>query len=261
MIHEQASVECSTPSGRLLTGTVSGPESAPPVLYIAGAATGRSMRFGFSALAAGKMQLLTMDRPGLGGSTHDPDRTVLSTAEDYRHFAASVLGPEVPFSVVANSQGALFGLALAGAGWTTHLTLVSPADEVAHPAVHDLLPENAQEMVRSVAHQRDSAARLLESMDAAAMEQMVLDGAAAVDRACYYHPSFLTDYRTALSEGFAQEGRGYVLDTLMAMSPWPLEWMSIRCPVRILFGAEDRSHSPDLGENLTQRIPGAHRRS
>lgn len=260
MLHEQVSAACSTPSGRLLTGTVSGSESAPPVLYIAGAATGRSMRFGVSALVAGKMRLLTMDRPGLGGSTHDPGRTVKSTAEDYRIFATSVLGLERPFSVVANSQGALFGLAMAAAGWTAHLTLVSPADEVAHPAVHDLIPEDAQELVRLVAHRRDSAAQLLESMNAATMEQMVLEGASAVDRACYSHPSFLTDYRTALREGFAQEGRGYVQDTLMAMSPWPLEWTSLRCPVHILFGAEDRSHSPDLGEHLGQRIPEAHRR-
>ncbi|QNN82864.1 alpha/beta hydrolase [Brachybacterium sp. Z12] len=122
MLHEQVSAACSTPSGRLLTGTVSGSESAPPVLYIAGAATGRSMRFGVSALVAGKMRLLTMDRPGLGGSTHDPGRTVKSTAEDYRIFATSVLGLERPFSVVANSQGALFGLAMAAAGWTAHLT-------------------------------------------------------------------------------------------------------------------------------------------
>jgi pimeloyl-ACP methyl ester carboxylesterase len=229
------------------------------VLFVAGAGTGSAMHFGEGLLAGAGVRLLTMDRPGMGGSTPAPGRSAASTARDYTAFAAAV-GGEAPVPVVANSQGALFGLALAAAGAAAPLVLVSPADEVAHPAVAAALPEHARSLAELARLRPDAARETFRGITASAMEAMVRDGALPVDRAVYDRPDFLTRYRAALEEGFARDGAGYVEDTLLAMRPWEVDLAAVEVPVTVLVGSLDTAHSPDLARTLTARIPGARRR-
>lgn len=248
-------------TGRTVAGRVAGPADGTPVLFVAGAATGSSMHLGAAALDAAGVRLLCVDRAGMGASEADPARTVASTADDYRRFAAAVLGVDDPaLPVVAHSQGAPFGLRIAADGWATSLTLVSPADEIAHPAVHDSVPADAAALADLVRDDPDAAHRLLRGFDPDRMEQLVLDGADERDRAVYGAPAFRARYRAALAEGFAREGAGYVQDTLLALAAWPVDLAAIRCPVTVLIGAEDRVHSPDLGATLAARVPTAARR-
>lgn len=252
--------EARARDGRRLVGSAFGPHDGRPVLFIAGAATGSSMSFGDEVLDAAGIRLLTMDRPGMGESQPDPQRTLASTADDYRAFVAHVTGAEpTGIPVVANSQGGVFGLAAALAGWVSHLVLASPADELAHPDIHAMLPAEATQLVDLARDDPDAAARILGAFTPAAMEAMVLEGSHERDRAFYASAGFRSRYRRALAEGFAQDGAGYVRDTLLAMRPWALPLEEVAVPVSILFGAEDRGHSPDLGLTLSRRIPGARR--
>ncbi|TQL68690.1 pimeloyl-ACP methyl ester carboxylesterase [Nocardioides albertanoniae] len=247
-------------NGCTLTGTSYGPVDGRPVLYLAGAATGREMSFGEDLLDARGVRLITMDRPGMGGSTPDPDRTVASTADDYRTFLAGVLGEEsLPVPVVANSQGGLFGLAAAERGWASVLVLVSAADEVAHPAVRALLPASARMLPDLVAQHPMRARELLGSFTADSLRAMILDGSDPSDRAVYSEPDFARRFTAALEQGFANEGAGYVVDTMAAMAAWPIDLSRISCPVTVLYGALDGTHSPDQGVTLASRIPGARR--
>jgi pimeloyl-ACP methyl ester carboxylesterase len=218
------------------------------------------MFFGGDLLAEAGVRLLTLDRPGMGGSTPDAGRTLASTVADYRVFVESVLdraGAAVP--VVANSQGSIFGLGAAAAGWASRLVLVSPQDEVAHPPVAALLSAEFTQLPKLAADNPDEAARILGGFTADAMEEMVLGTAAESDRAFYAEPAFLASYRRALAEGFANGGAGYVRDTLIAMRPWEVAFGAIERPVDILFGALDTGHSPDHGQILSRRIPNARR--
>lgn len=218
------------------------------------------MTFGADQLTAFGVRLLTMDRPGMGRSDHDPDRTVESTANDYRAFVTTVLGDtEARLPVVANSQGSVFGLQAAVSGWASRLVLVSPADEVAHPEIRAMLPREATQLPDLAKDDPHAAAEKLSGFNASHMEAMVLDGASEEDRRYYSEPEFLDMYRRALAEGFASSGSGYIRDTLIAMRPWNLQLDSIRCPVDILFGAKDSGHSPDGAETLSRRIPTAER--
>lgn len=250
----------TAPDGRLLAGSCTGPVDGRPVLFVAGAATGRSMVFGAELLAEKGIRLLTMDRPGIGSSTPDPARTIASTAADYRAFVDGVLGAfDASVPVVANSQGGVFALALALSGGASRLVLVSPADELAHPAVHAQLPAEATALADLALNDRDAAETVLAGFDAAGMEAMVLGGSDDEDRAFYTAPGFLDRYRRALAEGFANAGQGYVRDTVLAMRPWALPLDEVACPVTVLFGARDRVHSPDLGATLAGRMPHAAR--
>lgn len=249
-----------TPDGRTLAGRVLGPPDGTPVLFVAGAGTGSSMAFGGDLLPGAGVRLLTVDRPGMGGSDPDDARTLASTVADYRAFVEGVLGePGARVPVVANSQGAVFGLGAAVAGWASRLVLVSPADEVADPRVRALLPDGPRELSELASAHPERAAAVLRGFTAEAMAEMVLAGSGAADRACYTEPEFRRVYRQALAEGFAHGGRGYVLDTLIAMRPWGLALDAVACPVHVLVGADDLGHSPDRAATLTGRIPGARR--
>ena len=246
--------------GRQLTGFSFGPADGRPVLFVAGAGTGKSMRFGTRELAALGVRLITMDRPGMGSSTEHTTRDVQTTAEDYRLFLSSVLGEDTTrIPVVANSQGSVFGLAAAVAGWASPLVLVSPADEVAHPPVKEMLAPHAAALADLVTADPVAATELLSEFNQDGMEQMVVGSASDVDRRFYTSPAFLDMYRRSLQEGFANAGVGYVRDTFLAMSRWDLPLTDIQCQVRVLVGADDTAHSPDRGENLTSRIPTAKR--
>ncbi len=248
------------PSGRKLAGTEYGQATGKPALFIAGAATGRSMLFGQDVLEKRSIRLLCMDRAGMGGSDHDPGRTASSTASDYRSFAAAVLGTDKPvLPVIANSQGSIFGLAAALQDWVSTLVLVSPADEVAHPLVRELLPPEARLLPDLVKSDREKAREVLHGFSAQAMYSVVLAGSDARDRAVYEEPEFAQRYNCALTQGFAHNGAGYVADTLLAMDRWGLNLDAVNTPVHLLFGARDQVHSPDHGAVLASRIPGAAR--
>ncbi|WP_372968692.1 alpha/beta fold hydrolase [Microbacterium sp.] len=249
------------PNGRRLAGSSYGPENGRPVLFVAGAATGRAMRFGERDLMTRGIRLLTLDRPGMGSSSEDEGRNIQTTAEDYRFFVHSVAGrAAAALPVVANSQGSVFGLGAAIAGLSSRLILVSPADEVAHPRIREMLPPHAAALVDLVAKDPMAATGELSRFTPQAMEEMVVGGASDRDRRVYQSPDFIDMYRRSLDEGFANRGVGYVRDTLIAMRPWGLPLADITCPVDILVGEADFGHSPDLAETLATRIPTATRK-
>lgn len=182
------------------------------------------MAFGEDLLDALGVRLLTMDRPGMGASDPDIGRTLASTVDDYREFVSVALGDaDARVPVVANSQGGVFGLGAAAAGWASNLVLVSPADEVAHPAIRAMLQPEATGLADLAQQDPTAAAEMLSGFDAEAMEQMVLNSSGPEDRA------------------------------------WNLPFDRIRVPASVLFGAKDLTHSPDHGEVLASRIPGARR--
>src|SRR5690554_2659545 len=154
-----------TSDGRVLSGLSFGPPTGDPLLFIAGAATGKSMHFGADFLHDMNVRLLTMDRPGMGDSTFHGERTLASTEGDYRSFVESALGSSgISIPVVANSQGSVFGLAAASAGWASRLVLVSPADESAHPEIREMLPPEATRLSDLAQASPSDAERILATM-------------------------------------------------------------------------------------------------
>ena len=243
--------------GRDLAWAAHGPASARPVLFIAGAATGKSMTFADGQLEDLGVRLITVDRPGMAGSTPHPSRSLESTAGDLAALVRQV--SDEPVRVVANSQGAPFGLALAATGAAARLVLVSPSDEVAVEPIRSMLPAAQRAVVDQVNADPDGARIFLAGLGPEGMEGMVLAGADEEDRRVYGDPTFLARYREALAEGFANGGAGYGTDTILAMRPWNLRMDALQCDVEIWIGERDQQHSPDQAATLARRIPGAAR--
>lgn len=243
--------------GRRLAYTAYGPTSGTPVLFIPGAGCGRRMAFGLDRLADHGIRLISVDRPGLGASDPDQDKTLDSVAADLAALIDIVVGHAVP--VVANSQGAPFGLALSTTGRVSGLLLASPIDDLGHPAVSALLPEPHREFVTGIAEDPDAAMQELSGYTATMLFDMVMADYPASDEAVYDESGFRTMLRSALADGFAHGPAGYARDTVLATSPWPSHLMHPGVDVGVYFGSDDRVHSPDLGATLTARIPDATR--
>jgi pimeloyl-ACP methyl ester carboxylesterase len=253
----QVSGAVALPDGRRLAYCQYGPPDGVPVVFIAGAACGRLMAFGQDLLHSRGIRLISVDRPGLGRSSADPAKTFDSIGADIAVLIEAVAGR--PAVVVANSQGAPFGLAVATTGWARGLVLASPVDDVGHPGTTALLPAEYRGLVEEVTSDPDTALRTLSGFDADAMFDMLLGDHPAADAPVYGDPGFRSLLRTALRDGFSSGAAGYARDTVLAMSAWPTALFDPGVPVRILFGAQDRVHSPDLGSTLTRRIRGAQR--
>ncbi|MGV9803511.1 alpha/beta fold hydrolase [Mycobacterium sp. NPDC003449] len=245
------------PGGRRIAHACYGPRSGMPVLFIAGAACGRKMLFGHRHLDKHRIRLISVDRPGIGASDPDPDKTFDTVAADLAAVIDTVIGYPVP--VVTNSQGAPFGLALATTGRVSGLVLASPIDDLGHPPVTALLSAAHREFVTAIAADPRAATQDLCAYTATALFDTIMADCPPSDRAVYDDPAFRTMLRAALSDGFAQGAAGYARDTVLATSPWPAHLLTPGTDVHVLFGSDDRVHSPDLGANLAGRIAGADR--
>jgi pimeloyl-ACP methyl ester carboxylesterase len=243
--------------GRRVAYAAYGPAEGTPALFIPGAGCGRRMSFGHEQLDDHGVRLISVDRPGLGSSESDPGKTLDTVGADFAAVIDRLVGRPIP--VVANSQGAPFGLALAGTGWAARLVLASPIDDLGCPSVAALLAPAHREFVSAIAADPDGAMQDLSAYTAGALFDMIMADYPPSDRAVYDDPGFRTMLRAALADGFAQGAQGYARDTVLATSPWPVHLLTPGVEVQVLFGSDDSVHSPDRGVTLADRIEGATR--
>jgi pimeloyl-ACP methyl ester carboxylesterase len=246
--------------GRALAWAAWGPADGAPVLFFAGAATGRSLGFGADLLDRLNVRLLSVDRPGLGASDPDPARTLSDWSGDVEQLGQA-LGL-VDVRIVGFSQGAPFALACAADGLPTSVAIVSGQDDLRHPAFAGLLDPEVAGLLQAVASDPDGIeANIADSANAEMLWTLIGAYSSEIDLAVYRAPAFEAAFRKALAEGFAQGAAGYARDFVLATGTWPFAVEAIRVPVHLWYGASDTStvHSPDHGAELARRIPGAHR--
>jgi pimeloyl-ACP methyl ester carboxylesterase len=242
----------SLPDGRTLGYAAYGPPDGTPVVFLPGAGCGRLMTFGEERLQDRHIRLISVDRPGLGLSDPDPDKSFTSTAADVARLIDELVGHPVP--VVANSQGAPFGLAVGATGAVTGLVLASPIDDMAHPPIRALLPADYRATIDAVAGDPDRTLATLSSTTPDELLDMVLRRYPPSDAQVYGDPAFRARYAAALSDGFRSGADGYARDTVLAMTAWPDELFSATVPVTLLMGRDDDAHSPDRGVTLARRL-------
>lgn len=245
------------PDGRSIAYRDHGPADGSPLIFLPGAGCGRLMRFGDDDLLAARgVRLISVDRPGLGASTADPGKTLATVAADLAHLIEAVASEPVP--VVANSQGAPFGLALARHAQVQVLVLVSPIDDVGHPATTALLGTPHRGFVADVAADPATAEQQLRGFTAEDVYRMVMSGYPDSGAPVYGSAEFQSMFAAALADGFSSGAAGYARDTVLATLPWPADLFDGHAPVTILYGADDDAHSPDHAATLAHRL-GARR--
>lgn len=250
--------QIALPDGRTLAWSEWGAEGGAPVLFCTGAGMSGALGFGHEHPRDLNVRLVGIDRPGLGRSTHDPEKTLASWASDIATLISST-GFSEPVAV-GFSQGGPFALALAARGIVKAVALVSAQDDLGHPAIKDRLPAQVAGTIDAA---RADPAGFENGMAGMATDEflwtLIRDMSAPVDRAIYEAPGFAELYRTALREGFAEGARGYARDLVIALNQWPFVLEELTVPVDLWYGALDSSpvHSPDFGKTLASRLPQA----
>lgn len=261
--------EVATPDGRVLKVLEDGDRMGRPVLVHNGMPNSRLL-FAPDVRSAQRLgiRLISYDRPGYGGSTRRPGRSVADCAEDVRAIAraldidrmavwgisgggphaiacAAVL-PDLVMSVAVLASVAPWGAEgldyFAGTGeWNVEQVSLMLEDPAAARAKCE--DNRVQMLTQTLPELMEFLKTLLAPVDAAALTgefgQYVID---------------------ATRSGMATSSDGWWDDGLAILEPWGFEFGSIRTPVLLLHGRHDRFVPFAHGEWLARTILGVEAR-
>lgn len=210
------------------------------------------------------IRLISYDRPGYGGSTAQPDRTVADCAHDVRAIAAALgIGRLAVWGIsgggphalacaallpdLVSAAGVLASVAPWGADGLDYFAGMGElnADDTRllledRPAARAKCEQDRLEYLELSAEQlHDRLKTLLSPVDAA-----VLTGELA---------QYLVD---CTQSGLAPGAEGWWEDEVAFLEPWGFKLESIRTPVLLHHGRQDRFVPFGHGEWLAGRIPG-----
>jgi len=210
------------------------------------------------------LRLVSYDRPGYGGSTAQPGRTVADCVADVRAICAS-LGIERlgVWGISGGGPHALACAALAGdlVAAVASLASVAPYGAAGLDYFDGMGEENVEDTKLELAD--PAAARRKAAEDR--LEMLALDAdqvAAAI--ATLVGPADAAALEGPVAEYLVQSGRdalapgveGWVEDGKAHLEPWGFDLSAIAVPVLLLHGADDRFVPIGHGRWLAAQIPG-----
>ncbi len=254
-----------TPDGRTLAIEEAGDPGGHPVLVHNGTPNSRHLYGPAAADAAARgLRLIGYDRPGYGGSTPQPGRTVADCAANVRAICAGLgIDRLAMWGISGGGSHVLVCAALLPDLVTAAASLASlaPADAEGLDWFEGMGQENVDDfrlmtsdpqaagaklekdreatLAASVAEQADLVKTLLTPTDAAALTSELAEYLAYTGR-----------------EGLAPGSQGWWDDGVAHARPWGFELSAIRVPVLLMHGRQDQFVPFGHGQWLAARIPG-----
>ena len=261
--------EVATPDGRVLKVLEDGDRMGRPVLVHNGMPNSRLL-FAPDVRSAQRLgiRLISYDRPGYGGSTRRPGRSVADCAEDVRAIsraldidrlavwgisgggphaiACAAVLPDLVMSVGVLASVAPWGAEgldyFAGTGeWNVEQVSLMLEDPAAARAKCE--DNRVQMLTQTLPELMEFLKTLLAPVDADALTGELAQYVIDVTRS-----------------GMATSSDGWWDDGLAILKPWGFEFGSIRTPVLLLHGRHDRFVPFAHGEWLARTIPGVEAR-
>jgi pimeloyl-ACP methyl ester carboxylesterase len=257
------------PDGRTLAVEEAGDPDGRPVLAHMGTPNSRHLYEPTAADAAARgLRLISYDRPGYGGSTPQPGRSVASCAADVRVICANLGisrlaiwgvsggGPHVlacaallpDLVVAAASLASLAPVGAEGLDWFEGMGQANVDDfrllETDEAAARIKLEADREEMLAaSAAEQATMLASLLTPADAAVLKDDLAEYLLYTGR-----------------EGLAPSVEGWWEDAVAFARPWGFELSDITIPVLVMHGRQDQFVPFGHGQWLAAHVPGAQAR-
>jgi pimeloyl-ACP methyl ester carboxylesterase len=252
--------------GRVLRVLDTGPADGHAVLVCHGTPASRRLHDGWVMAAADAgLRLISYDRPGYGGSSPQPGRTIADTASDVAAIADD-LGLD-RFAVWGPSAGGPHALACAAllAGRVVAAAVVASYAPYNAPGLDFFagMSEGGTQLLKLATAGRDALQRVLpqaaEAVRTGGPEEWIEQMSPMMsppDRAVFdtrQAEAILADWRTGLTPGVD----GWVDDYLALVTSWSMGLEGVRVPVSLWFGEQDRSMPAAHGRWLADAIPGA----
>jgi pimeloyl-ACP methyl ester carboxylesterase len=258
-----------TLDGRTLALEEGGDPNGRPVLVHGGTPNSRHLYPPAAADAAARgLRLISYDRPGYGGSTPQPGRSVADCAADVRAICAELGigrlatwgisggGPHVlacaallpDLVTAAASLASLAPLDAEGLDWFAGMGQDNVDDvrlSLRDPQAARAKLESDREMTlaTSAADQAGMLQSLLSPTDAAVLKDELAEFLAYSDH-----------------EGLAPGGQGWWDDSVAESGPWEFELSAISIPVLLMHGRHDQFVPFAHGQWLAAHIPGVEAR-
>lgn len=250
-------LEIKAADGRTITVEEWGVPDGTPVLYAHGTPMSRLARYPYDeAFTQHGIRLITFDRPGYGGSTANPGRSVADVAADMAAIADALRLDRL--AVFGVSGGGPHALAFAAA----HPQRVSRVAALASTAPRDAagldwtggMVQANRDSTAAAARGRDALAAHL----ATAASMSLADLLPPADRAVIAEPAVAAMMKAAYAEALRDGPGGWIDDALALYGlPWGFDPADITVATRLWHGDRDVLVPPSHSAWLAERIPGA----
>lgn len=251
------------PDGRHLAYAQYGSEHGKPLLFFHGFPGSHSQaRMIEREAEANDISIIAPDRPGFGGSTPAPGRTLLSWASDVAALATA-LGHQ-RFDVMGVSCGGAYALACAHelGDRVMNTFLIAGMGPMDVPILrHGQLP--VLTIIFKLARRLPWAIspllaldRWLYRRDPLRAVEIVAGMLSKPDRQVLnQHREYAEAFGASLAEAYLQGIGGAMCEAQLIGSPRPYELQAITTPVHVLQGAHDRHVPPAMGKYLAEHLP------
>ena len=251
------------PDGRELCVGSYGPDDGQPVIAFHGTPGSRRMwRCGVEAAHTHGFRLIAADRPGYGGSTAHPGRTISTALADlaqvvsaYKLNRFGLLGVSggTPF---ACSAAAHYGDRITALGLVSPLAPVAEADMWPHLSWQDrLLFLHASRYPRTLSVASQPVTALIRRFPRAAFHITRLS-AGSSDRALLGQSDIAAIYVADGIAGAADGLNGAITDLAIYGQPWGVDFAAITAPSRLWIGSADTIVPVNAAIALGHRIKG-----
>ena len=262
--------EIEIPRGdRLVRVRDAGDPHGRPLVYLHGTPGSRlDVAFADEVAASSGVRLVSLDRPGYGGST--PSRFgLVSVAHDVAAVADS-LGLE-RFATLGQSGGGPFSLACAailgdrvtragvasGPGPFTVVPGALDALDDGDKAALALLPDDPEGAARGFGNGFEPLVPLCRGGTATEIAAGFGDLLSTKDKAIMSDDRLAAAFGTGMKESMRQGTSGAAWDNVAWVGPWEIDPTTIGRPVLLWYGDEDRFCPPAHGVWLRDNVPGA----
>ena len=259
----------NAPDGRKLAVSEGGDADGVPVLVHYGTPKSR-LQYGPDVEAATEHggRMITYDRPGYGGSTAQPGRTVGDCAADVRAICAALgIDRLLTWGISGGGPHVLACAALLSDLVPAAASLASPAPWGADGLDYfaGMGEMNADDT--RLYFQDKEAARVMMESDRVAMlgatpEQVgeILTTLVSEADAAVFTPRLAEYFVDSAAAGLGPGGEGWWEDGVAEFQPWGFTFADIGIPVLLLHGQQDRFVPFGHGVWLAEHIPGVEAR-
>jgi len=209
------------------------------------------------------VRVIALDRPGIGLSSFQPDRTLLDWPDDLAALADQ-LGIK-HFAVLGHSWGGPYALACAykipqrliGVGVASGVPPLTGPD--AMPNVPDRLRRVVQPAPRSPWKMRTDLWRQNRKAhhEPVQVYQDDLLAARGADRAVLSDPAIKEMLISSYTEPFREGINGMYWDSVIPTRAWGFRLRDITAPAQLWYGEQDAQVPPIVGQYLAEQMPNA----
>lgn len=245
--------------GRTLAFTDAGAPGGLPILYFHGAPGGRlDVAWMEDAFGAAGVRVVSADRPGYGGSSLSPRRSmsdwprdiaVLADHLDIDRFAVMGLSSGGPYVAAC---AALLGDRVVAAASVAGVT------DMGWSAAYNDFPDDAEKTIMQIGDE-DKALAWCEDRygtDGARFFDAPLD-LSPPDTALFTDEAFMTAIMPTFAEAFRQGVGGFAQDITVQGRAWPFDVASITCEMRVYHGEQDTLVPVSHGRHTAEMIEGS----